>query len=128
MRYAARLQAEQGDTNIEEQRTRCDEVGQRFGWEKVDAFVDRNRAGTSVSERPDLMRLLDVAREGKLDVVIVEQLARLSRNAADTHYICKCLEDYGVRVFSVADGGYIGTMHVPFRATSKAAATKGGGL
>jgi len=54
-------------------------------------------------ERPQLMKLLEAARRGEFDVVIVTEFSRLSRKQTEQAVVISILEDYGVRVESITE-------------------------
>jgi len=54
-------------------------------------------------ERPQLMKLLDDARHGKFDVLIVTEFSRLSRRMSEQAVIISIVEDMGVRVESCTE-------------------------
>ncbi len=57
----------------------------------------------SYRERPQLMKLLNDAKHGKFDVVIVTEFSRLSRRMSEQAVIISILEDMGIRVESVTE-------------------------
>ena len=59
----------------------------------VDEFVDDGVSGTTDEERPDFQRLLRCIEAGKINCVVVKNLARSFRNHADQGYY---LEDWFV--------------------------------
>ena len=66
--------------------------------EIVAVYDDRARSGASVHGRDGLMRLMDAARGGKFDVILVEALDRLSRDQEDLAGIWKRLNFLGVEL------------------------------
>jgi DNA invertase Pin-like site-specific DNA recombinase len=72
---------------------------------------DRAMSGTG-SDRPafrELLRLVDSPR--KIDVIVVEDLSRLSRDEAELHLLQRTLKYEGVRLIGVADGIDTGAAH-----------------
>ena len=57
----------------------------------------------SYRERPQLMRMLDDARRGMFDVVVVNEFSRLSRKQIEQAVIIDLLERAGVRIESVTE-------------------------
>ena len=51
-------------------------------WEFAGIYVD-DGAGNTTSPRPELKRLLEACREGKIDLVITKNVSRLYRNVTD---------------------------------------------
>ncbi|GAA3545779.1 recombinase family protein [Zobellella aerophila] len=65
----------------------------------VDAWFKENESGASL-KRPELFRLLDVARTG--DILLVEQVDRLSRlNSSDWERLQGLIKSKGVRVVAL---------------------------
>lgn len=82
--------------------SRAQAILERFCWDKdldvADIYIE-NFSGTKL-ERPQLMRLLDVAQEG--DVVLVESVDRLSRlSQEDWTKLKRMIEDKGLRLVVV---------------------------
>lgn len=75
-----------------------EQFAQEKGLEVADVYIE-NISGTKL-ERPQLMKLLDVAKEG--DVVVVESVDRLSRlSQEDWTKLKRMLEDKGLRLVVV---------------------------
>jgi site-specific DNA recombinase len=63
-------------------------------------------------ERPGLLRLLDDAKQGKFDVVLVDTLIRLSRDPEELAVIYKTLTDCGVEIIAADDEGPVTPAHI----------------
>jgi site-specific DNA recombinase len=109
--YARFSSENQRDASIEEQVERCS------GWIAahggvVDAaliFADRAMSGGG-GDRPDYLRMLNLASAPRrLDVIVVEELARLSRDDADLFTTKRMLKFEEVRLIGVTDGVDTGT-------------------
>lgn len=82
--------------------SRAQAILERFCWDKnlevADVYIE-NFSGTKL-ERPQLIRLLDVAQQG--DVVLVESVDRLSRlSQEDWTKLKRMIEDKGLRLVVV---------------------------
>ncbi|MFB7236002.1 recombinase family protein [Streptomyces sp. NPDC056269] len=75
------------------------------GWEVVHTFKDVGRSGWDPNAvRPEFEALMDAVRAGEIDVVIVNELSRLTRKGAhDALEIDKEFKEYGVRFVSVLE-------------------------
>ncbi|MFI1976516.1 recombinase family protein [Streptomyces wedmorensis] len=75
------------------------------GWEVVHTFKDVGRSGWDPNAvRPEFEALMDAVRAGEIDVVIVNELSRLTRKGAhDALEIDKEFKKYGVRFVSVLE-------------------------
>jgi site-specific DNA recombinase len=90
--------------SVEDQVALCRSHAARNGMEIVAVYDDRARSGASVYGRDGLMRLMDAARSGKFDVILVEALDRLSRDQEDLAGIWKRLNFLGVELCAVHEG------------------------
>lgn len=88
-RVSTEGQAESG-YSIEEQEVRCKAAIQSKGWECVGVYSDPGISGRTL-ERPGLKAMQSAIEAGKVDVVVVYKLDRLSRKQRDTMAI---IEDY----------------------------------
>lgn len=94
----------QRDRSIEDQVALCRDYAARNGLNIVAEFDDRARSGASVIGRDGLMKMLEGAREGLFDLVLVEALDRLSRDQEDLAGIYKRLSFAGIEIMAVHDG------------------------
>jgi len=85
---------------IDELRT----VATQRGWAIAGEFIDEGVSGAA-TERPALHELLDAARRGKLDLVVVWKLDRLGRSLQHLLTILDELQHHGVGFVSVRDSG-----------------------
>ena len=73
-------------------------------WEVVGEFVDEGISGAA-TERPALDAMMDAARMGKLDLVVVWKLDRLGRSIQHLLGLLDELQNHGVGFVSVRDAG-----------------------
>lgn len=100
-RYSTELQS---DRSIEDQVALCRRFVEQRGWQLAADFADRARSGASTFGRDGLTELMTRARAGDFDVVVVEALDRISRDAEDLAGIYKRLSFLGIEIVSVHDG------------------------
>ncbi len=100
-RYSTALQSER---SVDDQIALCREFAAAQGLDVVGTYDDRARSGTTTFGRDGLQRLLQDARSGAFDVVIVEALDRLSRDQEDLAGMHKRLSFAGVEIIAVHDG------------------------
>jgi DNA invertase Pin-like site-specific DNA recombinase len=100
-RYSTDLQSER---SVDDQFALCEEFATRNGYEVAGEYSDRARSGSSTHGRNGLRRLMDDAREGRFDLVIVEALDRLSRDQEDLAGLHKRLSFANVEIIAVHDG------------------------
>lgn len=53
-------------------------------WELVGIYADEGISGTSTKKRVEFNRMMQDARDGKIDMIITKSISRLSRNTEDT--------------------------------------------
>lgn len=94
----------QSDRSVDDQLTLCEEFATRQGLSVVGRYEDRARSGTTTFGRDGLSRLLQDARGGSFDVIVVEALDRLSRDQEDLAGLHKRLTFMGIEIIAVHDG------------------------
>lgn len=70
------------NTSLPEQREICEAAIKVRGWELVGAYVDEGLSGTDAN-RPQWRKMLQDARDGKIDAIVVSKLDRFARKAGD---------------------------------------------
>src|SRR6202158_2209738 len=94
-RYSSDLQRESFiDDQIRISRKRIEQEGCEY----LHAYIDRALSGASAL-RPAYQSLLEDARHGQFDLVVVEALDRLSRDQEDIAGLFKRLRFAGVSLF-----------------------------
>lgn len=94
----------QNERSVEDQITLCKEYATREGLAIALQFADRARSGASILGRDGLLAMLEGARAGDFDVVIVEALDRLSRDMEDLAGLHKRLDFLGIEIRAVHEG------------------------
>jgi len=67
------------------------------GWVYAGVYADEAMTGTK-NNRPELNRLLDDCKAGKIDLVMIKSASRLARNTVDLLTIIRGLKDIGVGI------------------------------
>ncbi|WP_053024207.1 cassette chromosome recombinase CcrB [Staphylococcus haemolyticus] len=88
--------------SMEGQITQIEQYCQFNGYELVDIYADRGISGKSMN-RPELQRMLNDAKNGKLDCVMVYKTNRLARNTSDLLTIVEELHRQNVEFFSLSE-------------------------
>lgn len=94
----------QNDRSIEDQVELCRGYAKRNSLAVTEVFEDRARSGASIFGRDGLLSLMERARTGEFEVVVVEALDRLSRDQEDLAGIFKRLSFAGIKINAVHDG------------------------
>ncbi|PNZ97899.1 cassette chromosome recombinase CcrB [Staphylococcus carnosus] len=88
--------------SVEGQIIQIEQYCQFNGYELVDIYADRGISGKSMN-RPELQRMLNDAKNGKLDCVMVYKTNRLARNTSDLLTIVEELHRQNVEFFSLSE-------------------------
>lgn len=88
--------------SVEGQITQIKQYCQFNGYELIDIYADRGISGKSMN-RPELQRMLNDAKNGKLDCVMVYKTNRLARNTSDLLTIVEELHRQNVEFFSLSE-------------------------
>jgi len=73
-------------------------------WKLVNIYADEGCSGTGTGHRPQFMQMMEDAKTGKIDIVLVKSISRFARNAADCQKYTRKLKTYGVEVRFERDG------------------------
>ena len=89
--------------SIEHQGVLLRQYAEEHGFNVVDEYADDGYSGTNF-DRPDVQRLLDDAKSGKIDTIIVKDLSRFGRNYIEVgQYIDYIFPAYGIRFIAIND-------------------------
>ncbi len=92
----------QREESIEAQIRAITDYAERNGYALHTIYTDRALSGTT-DNRPDFIRMIDDAKSGAFDVIIVHKLDRFARNRADGAIYRRELEKCGVKLISVLE-------------------------
>lgn len=90
------------DQNPDAARIALRDAAQRFGL-RVVLEIEETGSGAN-NDRPGLVRVLEAARRGQLDAILVWKLDRFGRSALDLLANLRQLENSGVRFVAVTQG------------------------
>lgn len=71
----------------------------RMSWEVVATFTEKVSGSTKNLKRPELQKLLELARSGVIDKVLVTEVSRLGRRTSEVLQIIEELTDLGVSIY-----------------------------
>lgn len=74
-------------------------ISEHPDWELVEIYKDKGKTGTNTKKRLDFNRMLDDAKAGKIDLILVKSVSRFSRNTVDLLESIRSLREMGVGVF-----------------------------
>lgn len=99
--YARYSSDQQSASSLEDQLRNCRAYCARHDWPAPEEFTDAAISG-SRGDRPAYLRL--TAAAARFDVVLVDDLSRLSRDSAEVAMAVRRLKFAGVRLVGVSDG------------------------
>ncbi len=89
--------------SIENQRRILEKYVMEQGFELVDTYIDDGVSGTSFN-RPGVQRLLEDAKIGRINVIIVKDLSRFGRNYIEVgQYVDYIFPMYNIRFIALGD-------------------------
>ena len=89
--------------SIENQRNILQRYTEEHGGIVVDEYIDDGWSGTDF-ERPAVQRLLEDAKQGKIDTIVVKDLSRFGRNYIQVgQYVDYIFPAYGIRFIALSD-------------------------
>jgi site-specific DNA recombinase len=94
----------QNERSIDDQIALCRDYARREGLEVIATYEDRARSGGSILGRDGLLKLIDDAKAGQFEIVIVEALDRLSRDMEDLAGLHKRLTFLDIQIRAVFEG------------------------
>ena len=73
-------------------------------WELAGIFADEGLTGTQSENRPEFQRMMESARQGLIDVILVKSVSRFARNTEDSLKYTRELTEMGVGVYFEKEG------------------------
>ena len=94
----------QGESvSIENQRTMLRKYAEEHGFEIHGEYIDDGISGTTF-DRPEVQRLLDDAKTGVINTIIVKDLSRFGRNYIEVgQYVDYVFPAFGIRFIAIQD-------------------------
>ena len=74
-------------------------ISQHPEWTLVGIYADKGKSGTNTKKRTEYMRMVDDAKAGKIDLILVKSVSRFSRNTVDLLEAIRDLRQHGVGVY-----------------------------
>jgi site-specific DNA recombinase len=115
-RYSSDLQ---NDRSIEDQIAVCETFAAKNGWSVEGSFFDRAASGASLFGRPQFARMVVEAQAGAFDIILSEDLDRLSRSQTDIASLFEQMVFAEIEIHTLADG-LINEMHIGVKGTMSA--------
>lgn len=89
--------------SIEDQLLVCRDFAAHRGWAITREFSDQAHTGAD-NCRPQYLAMLAAAKQREFDVLLADDLSRLTRDAGESHRLVRTLEFQHIRLMTVADG------------------------
>lgn len=67
-------------------------------WKFVKIFADEGLSATSTAKRKEFLEMMEMCKEGKIDLILTKSTSRFARNTLDTLQYVRMLKDIGVAV------------------------------
>jgi len=99
--YCRRAMSKGATTSVDRQAERLEEYAAKHGLILVDVIKDNNVSAYGDKLPPGVERIISMADEKLIDVVIVDQVARWSRNARLGSSSIQKLEEAGVEFIAL---------------------------
>ncbi|MGC8507884.1 MAG: recombinase family protein [Thiomonas sp.] len=90
-------------SSIEDQFRNCRKRAESEGWTIAATFADAAMSGSDAN-RPQYRAMLEAAARREFDVLIVDDLSRLTRDAVECERAIRRLEFGGLRIVATSDG------------------------
>ena len=89
--------------SIDNQRTILRKYAEERGWEIYDEYIDDGVSGTTF-DRPEVQRLLEDAKMGAINTILVKDLSRFGRNYIEVgKYLDYVFPTFGIRFIAIQD-------------------------
>ncbi|SMH62814.1 recombinase family protein [Azospirillum agricola] len=116
--YARYSSDNQREASIEDQIRVCRDYATRQGWTITNVYTDYAISGASMM-RSGIQQLMQDAAVGKFDILLAEDLDRISRDQEDIAGIYKRIQFADARIVTLADGN-ISDLHIGLKGTMSA--------
>ncbi len=101
--YARFSSDSQREASIRDQLRNIEAYCDRMGWPRPALFQDQAISGSRI-DRPGYQAMLNAARAGAFDTLLIDDFSRLSRDHVEAAQAVRTLKYLGVRLISVSDG------------------------
>jgi len=102
--YARYSSDNQRPASIEDQVRQCAQEIVRRGWEQVEVFSDAEMSGVTATRRAGYQAMLRAAKGREFDVLVTDELSRLTRDPEELAGLRKRFEFWGVGLVALGDG------------------------
>ena len=101
--YARYSSENQRDESIEAQQDAIGKYAKEKGFVIVEKYIDKALSGREAEKRADFLRMIEDAKKGTFQVVLIHKQNRFARNRGEAVYYKGKLQRYGIKVIAVAE-------------------------
>ena len=101
--YARYSSDKQRETSLEDQIRNCERYAKKQEWSIVERLRDQALSGAK-HDRPQYQRLIELAKAKAFDILLIDDLSRLSRDQIEIEKLRRTFEYLGIRLIGVSDG------------------------
>jgi site-specific DNA recombinase len=101
--YARFSSDAQKESSIDDQQRNCRRKADAEGWRITAQFSDAAMTGSN-NQRPDYLRMIAAAARKEFDVLLIDDLSRLTRDSVEQERTIRRLEFSGIRLIAISDG------------------------
>lgn len=88
-------------SSLDNQRDRIESFCKLNNYEIIQSFSDPGVSGRKFENRPNFMKMMELVKKNKIDIVVVYSLSRFGRNTKDTLKWISYLENNGVAFYTL---------------------------
>lgn len=115
MRVSTEEQAKEG-FSINAQKEKLTSYSKINDWQIIDYYIDNGISAKNIKDRPEINRLIEDIKTGKVNNVLIYKLDRLTRSVKDLISLIELLEEHNCTVSSLTEkletGNAVGRMFV----------------
>lgn len=115
----ARHSTDKQTTSTQDQIDRCKKYCEQAGFEVSLVFSDEAISGASIINRPGVREMIDTAMCDYFDLIIAEDLSRISRDQGDIAHFYRKFRFMNIGLETVAEGA-INELHIGLKGTMNA--------
>lgn len=93
LRVSTEEQASEG-FSIHAQKDKLTKYSEVNDWDVIDYYVDDGISGKNLKDRPEVTRLIEDVKSGKINNILVYKLDRLTRSVKDLIYLIELFDKY----------------------------------
>ncbi|MCH8113204.1 MAG: recombinase family protein [Proteobacteria bacterium] len=101
--YARYSSERQRDSSIADQFRNCERFLEDKNWEIAARYQDAAKSGAT-ADRPGYQEMVGAAKDGRFDILVVDDLSRLSRDEIETKQLIRRFRYWGLRIIGASDG------------------------